>query len=245
MDLKSHLLAQLVRLLDEREVARITGPSALRREVRLVVERLLDEANPLLNRWEQEMTIDQVVADALGFGPLEGLFADDRVQEVEVHGPDSVRVRLVDRSAPANIPFRNLEQLYLIAARLLGAPGRPVEPAPNSAVEREVAPDFWMTASFPATRAEPPALHFRRVRPCGPPAPVPAPRLAPREQAAFVRFVQACYRAGLEDLPGAEEARLRGLAEKAADEFAPEERECIVALLLREARQPWPGPSLH
>src|SRR5262245_66139433 len=111
MDLTTLLHARLVSLLDLKAVASLTDPSVVRREVWLVVERLLDEANPLFNRWECELTIEQVVADALGFGPLEVLFSDDRVQEVRVDEPDRIRVRLGEEDVLAGIPFRSLEQL--------------------------------------------------------------------------------------------------------------------------------------
>jgi pilus assembly protein CpaF len=73
MELKNHLHATLVRLIDPRRVANLKGPGVLRLELRLVVERLIDELDPLLNRMERERTILEVVADAVGFGPLEVL----------------------------------------------------------------------------------------------------------------------------------------------------------------------------
>jgi Flp pilus assembly CpaF family ATPase len=52
-----------------------------------VVERLLDAGNPLLNLMERECLIDEILDDAIGFGPLGVLFHDDRVREIRVESP--------------------------------------------------------------------------------------------------------------------------------------------------------------
>jgi hypothetical protein len=192
---------------------------------------------------EREYTIEQIVADAVGFGPLEMLFADDRVAEIRVEGPDRIMVRRGESFEKADVAFRSLEHLYLIAGRLLGTEGTWSEPAPNSVVERDVPADFQMTARFPATALEAPSLHFRRLRPAVEPVPIPAPRLPRREQQLFVAFVKACWGVGVDDLQAADEARLRPVAEQVVDEFLAEEgvpdaeeRKRLVVLILNEAR---------
>jgi len=242
MDFQACLLSRLVSALDAGAVASIPDPAVLRLEVRLVVERLLDEENPLFNLAEREMTIQAVVADALGFGPLERLFDDDCVQEIRVDGPDKVLVRRAADFEPSEVPFRDADQLWLITARLLGHDG---SGCVGQVVEREVPANFRLTATFGATPDEPPALHFLRLRPNVPPVVIPPPRLPPRELRAFVRFVKACHAAGVADLLAADDATLRPLAERAVDDFLGEgghaaegERERMVAALLNEARQP-------
>jgi pilus assembly protein CpaF len=246
-DLKDYLHARLVAVVDWRKAARLSDPAILRREVRLVVERLLDEANPLLNLMEREATILHVVADALGLGPLEMLFGDDRVQEIRVDGPDRILVRRGGAFEPADVTFlfRSLEQLYLISGRLLAEGGEPADPAPSSVIEREAPANFWLTARFPATRQEPPRLHFRRLRPAVPPVSLPPPRLPPRELRVFVRFVRACYAAGLDDLLAAQQADLQRVAREVVQDFLAEggpvnteERDRLVAVLVQEARHP-------
>src|ERR1051326_9317780 len=69
-ELKRIIHGKLVDKLDLSRVSDLEGET-LRREIRLVVERLCDTENPLLNRMERERLIDEVLDETFGFGPLE------------------------------------------------------------------------------------------------------------------------------------------------------------------------------
>src|SRR5262245_45350511 len=59
-ELKRHGHSKLVEKLDLSKISDLAGET-VRREVRLVVERLCDTENPLLNRMERERLIDEVL----------------------------------------------------------------------------------------------------------------------------------------------------------------------------------------
>src|ERR1700736_4927589 len=59
-ELKRLIHSKLVDKLDLSRVTDLAG-GTLRREIRLVVERLCDTENPLLNRMERERLIDEVL----------------------------------------------------------------------------------------------------------------------------------------------------------------------------------------
>src|SRR5882724_1168646 len=59
-ELKRLIHSKLVEKLDLSRVSDLEGET-LRREIRLVVERLCDTENPLLNRMERERLIDEVL----------------------------------------------------------------------------------------------------------------------------------------------------------------------------------------
>src|SRR6516164_3980690 len=67
-ELKRLIHSKLVEKLDLSRVSDLEGET-LRREIRLVVERLCDTENPLLNRMERERLIDEVLDETFGFGP--------------------------------------------------------------------------------------------------------------------------------------------------------------------------------
>src|ERR1700745_3393445 len=67
-ELKRIIHAKLVDKLDLSRVSDLAGDT-LRREIRLVVERLCDTENPLLNRMERERLIDEVLDENFGFRP--------------------------------------------------------------------------------------------------------------------------------------------------------------------------------
>ncbi len=67
-ELKRLIHGKLVDKLDLSRVSDLDG-DALRREIRLVVERLCDTENPLLNRMERERLIDEVLDETLRLRP--------------------------------------------------------------------------------------------------------------------------------------------------------------------------------
>src|SRR5215510_10375568 len=90
-DLKRLIHGKLVDKLDLSRVSDLAGDT-LRREIRLVVERLCDTENPLLNRMERERLIDEVLDETFGFGPLEMLLKDPTISDILVNGPHKVFV---------------------------------------------------------------------------------------------------------------------------------------------------------
>src|SRR5260370_8932078 len=71
-ELKRLIHSKLVDKLDLSPVSDLQGDT-LRREIRLVVERLCDTENPLPNRMERERLIDQLLNETFAFGPLQML----------------------------------------------------------------------------------------------------------------------------------------------------------------------------
>src|SRR5262245_52165931 len=90
-DLKRLSHGKLVDKLDLSRVSDLAGDT-LRREIRLVVERLCDTENPLLNRMERERLIDEVLDETFGFGPLELLLKDPTISDILVNGPHKIYV---------------------------------------------------------------------------------------------------------------------------------------------------------
>src|SRR5437867_9978006 len=90
-DLKRLIHSKLVDKLDLSKVSDLAGDT-LRREIRLVVERLCDTENPLLNRMERERLIEEVLDETFGFGPLELLLKDPTISDILINGPFKIYV---------------------------------------------------------------------------------------------------------------------------------------------------------
>src|SRR6266496_1631998 len=88
-ELKRLIHGKLVDKLDLSRVSDLAGDT-LRREIRLVVERLCDTENPMLNRMERERLIDEVLDETFGFGPLEMLLKDPTISDILVNGPHKI-----------------------------------------------------------------------------------------------------------------------------------------------------------
>src|SRR5579872_2680182 len=116
-ELKRLIHSKLVDKLDLSKVSDLAGDT-LRREIRLVVERLCDTENPLLNRMERERLIDEVLDETFGFGPLEMLLKDPTVSDTLANGPHKVYVERRGKLEKTDVKFRDSDHLMQIIDRI-------------------------------------------------------------------------------------------------------------------------------
>src|SRR5205809_298199 len=125
-ELKRLIHGKLVDKLDLSRVSDLTGDT-LRREIRLVVERLCDTENPLLNRMERERLIDEVLDETFGFGPLEMLLKDPTISDILVNGPHKIFVERRGKLEKTDVKFRDNDHLLQIIDRIVSKVGRRVD----------------------------------------------------------------------------------------------------------------------
>jgi pilus assembly protein CpaF len=125
-DLKRLIHNKLIDKLDLSKVSDLEGDT-LRREIRLVVERLCDTENPMLNRMERERLIDEVLDETFGLGPLEVLLKDPTISDILINGPQKIFVERRGRMELSDVRFRNNEHLLQIIDRIVSKVGRRVD----------------------------------------------------------------------------------------------------------------------
>src|ERR1051325_8783404 len=125
-ELKRIIHSKLVDKLDLSRVSDLAGET-LRREIRLVVERLCDTENPLLNRMERERLIDEVLDETFGFGPLEVLLKDPTISDILINGPHKIYVERRGKMEKTEVKFRDNEHLLQIIDRIVSKIGRRVD----------------------------------------------------------------------------------------------------------------------
>lgn len=125
-ELKRLIHGKLVDKLDLSRVSDLEGET-LRREIRLVVERLCDTENPLLNRMERERLIDEVLDETFGFGPLEVLLKDPTISDILINGPHKIFVERRGKMEKTDVKFRDNEHLLQIIDRIVSKVGRRVD----------------------------------------------------------------------------------------------------------------------
>ena len=100
-------------------------------EVRRVVERIFNETvaelGMPLSRLERNDIFDLVLADILGFGPLETLLHDDTITEVLVNGPEHVFVERSGKLEESDVKFRDNEDVMRVVERIVAPLGRRVD----------------------------------------------------------------------------------------------------------------------
>lgn len=100
-------------------------------EIRTHIEELfnsiLSEESMVLARAERQRLFESIVADILGFGPLEPLLADETVTEIMVNGPKNVFVERAGNITRANVSFDDDEHVMRILDRIVAPLGRRID----------------------------------------------------------------------------------------------------------------------
>ncbi len=125
-ELKRVIHSKLVEKLDLSRVSELKD-EVLRREIRLVVERLCDTENPLLNRMERERLVDEVLDETFGFGPLEILLKDPTISDIMINGPHRIYVERRGKMEKTDVRFRDTPHLMQIIDRIVSKIGRRVD----------------------------------------------------------------------------------------------------------------------
>jgi pilus assembly protein CpaF len=159
-ELKRLIHGKLVDKLDLSRVSDLEGDT-LRREIRLVVERLCDTENPLLNRMERERLIDEVLDETFGFGPLEVLLKDPTISDILVNGPQKVYVERRGKLETTDVKFRDNDHLLQIIDRIVSKVGRRVDET-SPMVDARLPDGSRVNAIIPPLALDGPSMSIRR-----------------------------------------------------------------------------------
>src|SRR5262245_27812466 len=115
---KNRVLAKLEDRLDVSASKRMPS-SLLRQSLRTFAEQIAEQECRGLGRADRDRLVEEVLADLLGYGPLEELFRDATVREVLVAGPHAVIVRREHGGwVPTSVRFRDENHLRTTLDRL-------------------------------------------------------------------------------------------------------------------------------
>jgi pilus assembly protein CpaF len=99
----------------------------VRRALELVFAETLAEERIPLSRTERSQVFEQIMADVLGFGPIEPLLSDDSVTEILVNGPQHVFVERNGILEETDLRFRDSSEVMRIIDRIVAPLGRRVD----------------------------------------------------------------------------------------------------------------------
>lgn len=171
---KARVLIRLGDRLDPAKARRM--PFALFQETaRQLVEQAVEAEGPRLGRSDRDRLVEEVLVEAVGFGPLEELFRDATVLEILVLGPHAVVVRREAGWVPTNVKFRDEEQLRVVLDRATGGCEAVGGALSATAIDVKLGNGFRAVAVLPPTVVgSPTTAVFVRVVEAVPPAAAPA-----------------------------------------------------------------------
>jgi pilus assembly protein CpaF len=123
-DLKVRVQNKLLAELD-------TGVDPHSPEVRTTIEELftaiLSEESIVLGRAERQRLFEAIVAEILGFGPLEPLLADDTITEIMVNGPKNIYIERTGNLVRSNVTFEDEDHVLRVLDRIVAPLGRRID----------------------------------------------------------------------------------------------------------------------
>ncbi len=124
-DLKTRVQNKLLSTLDVN--MDVTKISEVRNTIQDLFEQILAEENIVLSRPERARMFEQIVAEILGFGPLQPLLDDDSITEIMVNGAKSIYVERRGKIQRAPLTFENNEHVMRIIERIVAPLGRRID----------------------------------------------------------------------------------------------------------------------
>src|SRR5439155_354917 len=121
-ELRERIHARLISELDPK--LDVSKTDEVRRSLEALFNTALEEENVPMNRADRAKLFEQIVADILGFGPIERLLGDDTISEIMVSGPRAVYIERNGKVERTTVTFENDAHVGRIIDRIVSPLGR-------------------------------------------------------------------------------------------------------------------------
>jgi pilus assembly protein CpaF len=125
MDLKTRVQNKLIAELDP--AMDVTKTDEVRGNIEELFDAVLSEEGIILSRAERQRLFEQIVAEILGYGPLEPLLKDPSITEIMVNGPKNLYIERGGRIERVSATFENDDHVMRIIDRIVAPLGRRVD----------------------------------------------------------------------------------------------------------------------
>jgi pilus assembly protein CpaF len=124
--IKTDVFSALIDTIDLAQLTRMDNDTA-REEIRDVVTEIIALKNLAMSIADQEMILEDICNDVMGFGPLEPLLARDDIADIMVNGSDNTFIEVDGKVQLTSVKFRDNQQLMNICQRIVSQVGRRVD----------------------------------------------------------------------------------------------------------------------
>jgi pilus assembly protein CpaF len=151
------------RLLDVLDLSQISGieEKEARKQIRLVVQKLIDDESLPLNTQIRYQIIKAIEDDVLGLGPLEALLYDPTISDVLVNGYDKVYVERFGKLELTQIRFNDDSHLMKIIDRIVSRVGRRIDES-SPMVDARLQDGSRVNVIIPPLAIDGPSMSIRR-----------------------------------------------------------------------------------
>jgi pilus assembly protein CpaF len=152
-----------LKLLETFDLAALEAlaPDVLRREIAVMVERLLQEDQAVINDVERGTLIRDIQHEMLGFGPLELLMADPTVSDILVNSYRQIYVERRGRLELTPVTFTDEKHLLRIIDKIVSLVGRRIDES-SPMVDARLPDGSRVNAVIPPVALDGPMVSIRR-----------------------------------------------------------------------------------
>ena len=158
--LKHRIHQTLLDRVDLESMQRLTQDQ-IRDELKILVERLLDENSVVINDSERRNLTRDIQYEVLGFGPLETLLADPNVSDILVNGARQVYVERKGCLELTSVTFNDDAHLMKIIDKIVSRVGRRIDES-SPMVDARLPDGSRVNAIIPPLAIDGPVLSIRR-----------------------------------------------------------------------------------
>lgn len=133
----------------------------MRQTIEAIFNQVLVEENLLYTRSVRTQLLEWVLADILGYGPLEPILNDNTITEIMVNGPGTIYIERNGRIELTDITFENDAHLMRIIDRIVSPLGRRVDEA-SPMVDARLPNGYRVNATIPPLALDGPLLTIRK-----------------------------------------------------------------------------------
>ena len=136
-------------------------PEKLKGLIEEVFNKVLEEEHFLYNHDTRNQLLEWVIADIVGYGPIEPLLADSDITEIMVNGYDKVYVEKFGLIKPTSVKFESEAHLMRVIDRIVSPIGRRVDES-SPMVDARLPNGFRVNATIPPLSLDGAALTIRK-----------------------------------------------------------------------------------
>ena len=133
----------------------------MRQMIETIFNQVLAEENLLYTRSDRVQLLDWVLADILGYGPLEPLLMDDTITEVMVNGSEKVYIERRGMIEKTDVVFENEDHLRRVIDRIVSPLGRRVDES-SPMVDARLPNGYRVNVTIPPLALDGPSITIRK-----------------------------------------------------------------------------------
>jgi pilus assembly protein CpaF len=133
----------------------------VRQDIQTIYNQVLAEEKVLIGRAERDELLEQIVAEILGYGPIQALLGDPTVNEVMVNGPKQVYIERKGKIERAAVEFQDDDHVLRIIQRIVTPLGRRIDES-SPMVDARLPDGSRVNAIIPPLALNGPTITIRK-----------------------------------------------------------------------------------